>query len=66
MTVMDGPVTAAGVKSKTYDTSIPTTVHLDLLTAKDIPDPFLLDNYPKVEWVSKLTVKYTLNFGVQV
>lgn len=42
MNIIDGPPESiAQLKSKIYKTSIPTTVHLDLLTAKDIPDPFL-------------------------
>jgi hypothetical protein len=48
MNIISGPSESDSLKNKIYQTSVPTTVHLDLLTAGDIPDPFIKDNYPKV------------------
>ena len=61
---MSGPAIAQTLKSKTYQTSLPTTAHLDLLAAGDISDPFIKDNYPTVKWVSDCTFLYSLNFKV--
>jgi beta-mannosidase len=64
MNLLEGPENISPLKAKVYKTSIPTTVHLDLLAAKDIPDPFIKENYPGVKWISDCTARYALNFSV--
>ena len=39
-------------------------LHLDLIKAGDIPDPFLKNNYPSVKWVSECSVSYKTTFTV--
>lgn len=64
MRIVKGPTIDEEKKTKIYKTSIPTTVHLDLLAANDIPDPFLKENYPTVKWVSDCDYLYTTNFTI--
>lgn len=64
MNIIRGPSITEDKKSKIYSTSIPTTVHLDLLAAGDIPDPFIKENYPTVKWVSDCDYLYSTNFNI--
>ena len=64
LNVIGGSSQASSITGKTYQTSVPTVVHLDLLAANDIPDPFVGENYAKVKWVSDLNVKYATKFTV--
>lgn len=64
MRILKGPGLTQERKDKIFKTSIPTTVHLDLLEAAEIPDPFLKENYPTVKWVSDCDYIYSTNFSV--
>lgn len=64
MRILGGPSVTEEKKNKVYSTSIPTTVHLDLLAAGDIPDPFVKENYPTVKWVSDCDYLYSTEFTV--
>lgn len=64
MSILGGPTITEEKKSKVYSTSIPTTVHLDLLAAGDIPDPFVEENYPTVKWVSDCDYLYSTTFNI--
>jgi beta-mannosidase len=44
--------------------SVPGCVHTDLLAARVIPDPFLDDNEPLVEWVAESDWRYTTTVTV--
>ena len=45
-----------------YPASVPGSVHLDLLNANLIPDPFVSDNEEKVQWVPREAWEYCLQF----
>ncbi len=64
MVVIDGPIEAKGVLGKSFATSVPTTLHLDLLANQQISDPFFADNYPKMKWISGCRVKYLKRFSI--
>jgi beta-mannosidase len=51
-------------ENKWYKAEVPGTIHTDLLANKLIPDPFLIDNENKVQWVEKQTWEYRLEFNV--
>ena len=42
---------------------VPGNVHLDLLAAGLIPDPFVVDNEHQVQWVAESDWEYKLNFA---
>lgn len=64
MSVLSGPPNVDKLKQKTYPTSIPTTAHLVLQAANDIPDPFLKENYPTLKYVSEINVLFATDFTV--
>ena len=64
LNILSGPGQASSLKSKNIYVTLPTTLHLDLLKEKLIEDPFYGANYPKVEWVSECTIKYSKVFSV--
>lgn len=45
-------------------TTLPSTIHLDLLKHNKIEDPFHRDNYPKLKWVSQCNARYSKHFEV--
>jgi len=65
MKIVNGPTQASQYINKDYQCSLPTVIHLELLKAGDIPDPFLKDYYPTVKWVSDCTVKFSTNFTIE-
>lgn len=52
MTLLEGPAEADKLRGKTFETSLPTNVHLDLEKGGAITNPLLENNYPQVKWVS--------------
>ena len=64
MNLLSGPANINPIKDKTYPTSIPTTLHLVLQNAGDIPDPFLKENYPTLKYLSDCNVRFATNFTV--
>lgn len=64
MSILSGPPNINPIKDKTYPTSIPTTLHLVLQNAGDIPDPFLKENYPTLKYLSDCNVRFATNFTV--
>ena len=40
------------VSGKNFNTTFPSTLHLDLLRNSQIPDPYFADNYEALRWVS--------------
>jgi beta-galactosidase/beta-glucuronidase len=64
MSVLSGSTNIDKLKQKTYPTSIPTTAHLVLQAANDIPDPFLKENYPTLKYVSEINVLFATNFTI--
>lgn len=64
MSFVSGPPNIDPIKQKTYPTSIPTTLHLVLQNAGDIPDPFLKENYPTLKYLSDCNIKFAVNFTV--
>jgi hypothetical protein len=64
MSFLSGPNNIDKIREKTYPTSIPTTLHLVLENAGDIPNPFLKENYPTLKYVSDCSVKFSVNFTV--
>ena len=44
--------------------AVPGDVHLDLLTNKQIPDPFYRDNESKLQWIQDASWEYRVNFAV--
>ena len=44
--------------------SVPGSVHLDLLAAGRIPDPFVADNEKRVRWVAEADWEYHRSFTV--
>ena len=48
--------------SKWLPARVPGTVHTDLLSAGRIPDPFVLDNELRVQWVAERDWEYRLVF----
>lgn len=64
MNILSGPPNINPIKDKSYPTSIPTTLHLVLQNAGDIPDPFLKENYPTLKYLSDCNVRFATNFTV--
>ena len=65
MTFKSGPSNIDRIKDKSYPTSIPTTLHLVLQAAGDIPDPFLKENYPTLKYLSDCNIQFAANFTVE-
>ena len=49
-------------KKKTYNATVPGTVHTDLMKNGVIPDPFFGDNEEKVKWIENETWEYQTTF----
>lgn len=49
------------LKDFSMNTSVPTVLHLDLLKAGKIEDPFFADNHLKMLWVAECNVTYSRN-----
>lgn len=64
MSILSGPNNIEKIKGKVYPTSIPTTLHLVLEAAGDIPNPYLKENYPTLKYVSDCNIKFNVNFNV--
>jgi beta-mannosidase len=64
VTLLGGPTQSDSFKGKSYETSVPTNVHLDLERAGVISNPLLENNYPKVKWVSECNFSYSTNFTI--
>lgn len=44
---------------------VPGVVHLDLMRNNQIPDPFMLDNEAKVQWVGETGWEYVKTFNYE-
>jgi hypothetical protein len=64
MGFVSGPANIDKIRTKTYPTSIPTTLHLVLQAAGDIPDPFVKENYPTLKYLSDCNINFSVNFTV--
>jgi beta-mannosidase len=64
MGFLAGPSNIDKIRDKTYPTSIPTTLHLVLQNAGDIPDPFVKENYPTLKYLSDCNIRFSVNFTV--
>jgi len=64
MGFISGPPNIDKIREKTYPTSIPTTLHLVLQAAGDIPDPFVKENYPTLKYLSDCNILFSVNFTV--
>jgi beta-mannosidase len=62
--ILSGPNNIDKIKDKIYQVSIPTTLHLVLQDAGDIPNPFLKENYPTLKYVSDCNIAFSVNFTV--
>ena len=51
-------------ENKWYKTTVPGTVHTDLLANKLIPDPYYRDNESKLQWIDKADWEYKTVFNV--
>jgi len=52
MEILSGNERSKPLQGKKFNTSLPTTIHLDLLANKQIEDPFFKDNFEGLKWVS--------------
>ena len=50
--------------SNTYPANVPGDVHLDLMSAGAIPDPFYRDNEQKLSWIGETAWGYSRTFNV--
>jgi len=51
-----------GSKKDWKSAKVPGVIHLDLLSHKDIPDPFFRDNEKKIQWVESRDWEYKTIF----
>lgn len=62
-TIIDGRAEVS--PSQTPSTTFPTNIHLDLLSAGEIPDPHLGFNERSVQWVHEKTWRYSATFSIK-
>jgi beta-mannosidase len=60
--VLSGAENSKALQGKKFNTSIPTTLHLDLLAHDQIKDPFLKDNHNSQRWISESNIRYSRTF----
>jgi len=52
------------LQGKKFNTTLPTTLHLDLFAHGQIEDPFLKDTHKSLGWVSDSNVVYATTFSL--